>query len=137
MGELGGNSKFSAFLEKHAIPEDMPIRQKYNTRAAEWYRLNLRALAEKTEPPEPLVPGTGHLPCEGAGSPEQLMLDEIFAKAPKPDDMTSGGILIGAARGTRNGSNNRFLPSPWIQPQPAESRVKKRAREERGEEEDL
>merc|ERR1719247_693781 len=41
--ELGGNQRLKDFFKQHNIPEDMPIKQKYNTRAAEWYRKNLRA----------------------------------------------------------------------------------------------
>merc|ERR1719369_1388408 len=46
MMELGGNRRFVDFLDQHNIPHDMPIRKKYQTRAAEWYRRNLRAEAE-------------------------------------------------------------------------------------------
>merc|ERR1719424_58105 len=61
--ELGGNQKLKAFFRLHKIA-DMPIVQKYNTRAAEWYRKNLRALAEGTDQPPPLPEGTASLPSE-------------------------------------------------------------------------
>lgn len=64
MMELGGNGKLEAFFREHGIPDRMPIKQKYNTRAAEWYRKNLRSLADGSSPPAPLPPGTGHLPTE-------------------------------------------------------------------------
>jgi len=91
MMELGGNRRFREFLEEHGVDEDMPIREKYRTRAAEWYRQNLRALAEGMAPPTPLAPGTGHL---AVGSPTlpgvapsnhegQAMLDRVFAEAPE------------------------------------------------------
>mmetsp|Transcript_55593 Transcript_55593/g.107236 ORF Transcript_55593/g.107236 Transcript_55593/m.107236 type:complete len:239 (+) Transcript_55593:65-781(+) len=78
MMELGGNSRFKNFLREQGIPDSMPIRQKYNTRAAEWYRQHLRALAEGAKSPEPLPPNTGHLPQSGESSPEQLMLDKLY-----------------------------------------------------------
>lgn len=62
MMELGGNARFDDFLNKHGIDQCMQIQEKYMTRAAEWYRENLRAMAEGSTPPEPLAPGTGHLP---------------------------------------------------------------------------
>jgi len=79
MMELGGNRRFTEFLQEHKVPDDMPIRQKYRTRAAEWYRVNLLALAEGTECPEPLAPGMGHVLQSDPSSPGQLMLDRLFA----------------------------------------------------------
>eukprot|EP00439_Symbiodinium_sp_Y106_P046019 s308_g5.t2 len=38
MMELGGNERFQKFMEAQGVPEDMPIREKYSTRAAKWYR---------------------------------------------------------------------------------------------------
>mmetsp|Transcript_62494 Transcript_62494/g.145466 ORF Transcript_62494/g.145466 Transcript_62494/m.145466 type:complete len:300 (+) Transcript_62494:88-987(+) len=102
MMELGGNQRFTEFLREQGVPEDLPIRRKYLTRAAEWYRKNLKALAEGTEPPEPLPAGTGSLLAEGAVSPEQLMLDRVFAKAPTGDAMTQGGVPTSAARRSRS-----------------------------------
>eukprot|EP00929_Paragymnodinium_shiwhaense_P120431 TRINITY_DN92378_c0_g1_i1.p1 TRINITY_DN92378_c0_g1~~TRINITY_DN92378_c0_g1_i1.p1 ORF type:complete len:209 (-),score=29.84 TRINITY_DN92378_c0_g1_i1:545-1171(-) len=62
--ELGGNRKLKAFFEEQGIPDWMPIAEKYKTRAAEWYRKHLRALAEGLESPPAPEPGTGHLPME-------------------------------------------------------------------------
>jgi len=92
MMELGGNKRFQAFLREHDVPDDMPIRQKYRTRAAEWYRVNLWALAEGTDCPEPLARGTGHLPQSDLPSPGQLMLDKLFA------DAQQGLSALGAKR---------------------------------------
>mmetsp|Transcript_27938 Transcript_27938/g.64472 ORF Transcript_27938/g.64472 Transcript_27938/m.64472 type:complete len:525 (-) Transcript_27938:8-1582(-) len=72
MMELGGNRKLKDFFRQHSIPDDMPITQKYNTRAADWYRRNLRALAEGSELPAPLEDGTGHLPTSEALSTTQV-----------------------------------------------------------------
>merc|ERR1719181_2742855 len=41
MMELGGNRRFQVFLREQGVPENMPTREKYCTRAAEWYRQNL------------------------------------------------------------------------------------------------
>jgi len=79
MMELGGNRRFKDFVREQGIPDNMPIRQKYGTRAAKWYRLHLRALAEGAALPEPLPPNTGHLPECDKPSPEQLMLDKLYA----------------------------------------------------------
>jgi ADP-ribosylation factor GTPase-activating protein 1 len=88
MMELGGNSRFNNFLREHNIPEDMPIREKYGTRAAAWYRRNLRAEAEGTELPEPLPEGTGHLP-ERDALPSDAILNKVFAEAKETDDRRS------------------------------------------------
>merc|ERR1719199_633144 len=34
MMELGGNQKLKSFLEQHGVPEDLPIAEKYSTKAA-------------------------------------------------------------------------------------------------------
>merc|ERR1719324_497398 len=90
--ELGGNRRFNEFLKAQGVPEDMPIREKYSTRAAQWYRENLRAEAEESELPASLPPGTGHLPAHGSSSSTQQVLDQVFAKAPSSGSMTSGGV---------------------------------------------
>jgi hypothetical protein len=84
MMELGGNARFAEFMRAHGVPEDMPIREKYNTRAAAWYRKNLRAEAEGAELPEPLPEGTGHLP-ETSGcsnSSGEAVLNKVFSSHP-------------------------------------------------------
>lgn len=92
MMELGGNRRFSEFMAEQGVPLDMPIRDKYRTRAAKWYRENLLALAEGSEPLEPLPKGTGHLPMDFGCSPAQCHLDKVFAESPKKGSMTSGGV---------------------------------------------
>merc|ERR1711971_111102 len=91
-------------MRDHNVPEDMPIRKKYLTRAAEWYRENLLAEAEGRSGPVPLELGTGHLPvvsttaCHAAvsaGVDEQLLLDRVDAAAPPVGTMTSGGVSSG------------------------------------------
>lgn len=79
MMELGGNQRWRNFLAEQGIPEDLPIREKYSTRAAAWYRANLRAEAEGSEPPEPLPEGTGHLPSQPAPDATLAVLDQVFA----------------------------------------------------------
>eukprot|EP00747_Dinoflagellata_sp_TGD_P060826 gnl/TRDRNA2_/TRDRNA2_152221_c1_seq1.p1 gnl/TRDRNA2_/TRDRNA2_152221_c1~~gnl/TRDRNA2_/TRDRNA2_152221_c1_seq1.p1 ORF type:complete len:248 (+),score=42.98 gnl/TRDRNA2_/TRDRNA2_152221_c1_seq1:78-821(+) len=84
MMELGGNRRFFDFLKQHRIPEDMPIREKYSTRAAKWYREDLKARAHGLEPLEPLPPGTGHLPAEEeTASYENAVLDHVYSGAPQ------------------------------------------------------
>lgn len=78
MMELGGNERFRAFLIQQRVPEEMPIREKYATRAADWYRRNLRAMAEGLPGLEPLVAGTGSLPLVEEMSEVQWMLDQAF-----------------------------------------------------------
>jgi len=80
MMELGGNKKFAEFLQEHGVPDNMPIRLKYTTRAADWYRKKLLAMAEGSAPPEPLAPGTGHMPMSDAATGQQV-LDEVFRSA--------------------------------------------------------
>lgn len=93
MMELGGNRRFQEFLRTHGVNEDLPIRHKYSTRAAEWYRKNLRALVDGTTPPEPLPEGTGHLPVDGADTATHQLLDHIFSDAATVA-MTAGGVPI-------------------------------------------
>jgi len=93
MMELGGNRRFQDFLREQGIAEDVPIREKYSTRAAEWYRRNLRALAEGSPPPPPLLPGTGRLPARACDDPEARLLDLVFrevAPADRPSDWHGG-----------------------------------------------
>jgi hypothetical protein len=89
MMELGGNARFAKFMRDQGVPEDMPIREKYSTRAAACYRKNLRAEAEGGELPEPLPEGTGHLPSEdilGRSISAEALLDRVFASHPSGGD---------------------------------------------------
>lgn len=79
MMELGGNKRFQDFMDMHGVPKDLPIREKYRTRAAAWYRENLRAEAEGTALPTPLTLGSGHLPSENESDPAWAVLDRVFA----------------------------------------------------------
>jgi hypothetical protein len=92
MMELGGNGRFNKFLAEHDIPQDMPVREKYSTRAAEWYRKNLSALAEGLQSLPPLPHGTGHLPMDASPSSMKHILDEVFAESPHRGSMTLGGV---------------------------------------------
>lgn len=111
MMELGGNKRFQDFMREQGVPEDMPLRRKYSTRAAAWYRENLRAEAEGLELPAPLNPGTGHLMMDGVSTVHQALLDEVFASAPSSGSMTSGGIMISAARTPERRRSVDSLPS--------------------------
>jgi len=92
MMELGGNRRFNEFMAEQGIPVDMPIREKYRTRAAKWYRENLAALAEGLEPPAPLPQGTGHLPVDSACSSGELMMDKVFSDPSHRGSLKSAGI---------------------------------------------
>lgn len=106
MMRLGGNHRFSTFMRLHGVPEDMPIRGKYQTRAAEWYRENLLAEAEGRPGPQALEIGIGHLPSLTSAAPavkvaglpqahsERYTLDDVFAQAPRAGSMTQGGIAV-------------------------------------------
>mmetsp|Transcript_109731 Transcript_109731/g.261575 ORF Transcript_109731/g.261575 Transcript_109731/m.261575 type:complete len:230 (+) Transcript_109731:79-768(+) len=76
MMELGGNERFQKFMEAQGVPEDMPIREKYSTRAAKWYREALRAEAEGQPLPAPLAPGSGPLPAESPEARGRPALEE-------------------------------------------------------------
>lgn len=92
MMELGGNQRWNDFLLEQGIPEDMPIREKYSTRGAAWYRACLRAEADGLDPPAPLPPGTGHLSMHDKPNPALTVLDRVYASVQsgnsvKQDDM--------------------------------------------------
>mmetsp|Transcript_1891 Transcript_1891/g.4823 ORF Transcript_1891/g.4823 Transcript_1891/m.4823 type:complete len:302 (-) Transcript_1891:250-1155(-) len=86
MMELGGNRRFLDYMRAQNVPEDMPIREKYSTKAAEWYRRYLRALAEERELPEPLPEGTGHLPATDSAALTTAVLDRVYADVPARED---------------------------------------------------
>eukprot|EP00928_Gymnodinium_smaydae_P035975 TRINITY_DN25229_c0_g2_i2.p1 TRINITY_DN25229_c0_g2~~TRINITY_DN25229_c0_g2_i2.p1 ORF type:complete len:241 (+),score=49.45 TRINITY_DN25229_c0_g2_i2:54-725(+) len=71
MMRLGGNARFREFLESQGVGDDMPVAQKYATRAADWYRRNLRRLANDQPPLEPLPAGEGALP-----SPSEIRMPD-------------------------------------------------------------
>lgn len=77
--EIGGNKRWNSFLEEHGIPQDLPIREKYSTRAAAWYREMLRAEAEGLEPPLPLPRGSGCLSTHEAPNRTLDVLDRVYS----------------------------------------------------------
>lgn len=111
MMELGGNQRFNDYLRSQGVPDDMPIRLKYSTRAAQWYREDLRAEAEGSERPAPLPMGTGHLPIEGS-SKNQILLDKVYATTPCETSCSSPSL--GQARHSRKGLPNSARPSPSV-----------------------
>lgn len=126
MMELGGNQPFMDFLREQGIPEDMPIREKYSTRAVDWYRRDLRARAEGTERPEPLPPGTGHLPVLGMASKTHLVLDKVFARACCENEVDV------AVRSTSKRLGSSCRPSPRAGTRPTPVRRRRSADSPRG-----
>lgn len=57
----GGNARCRAYFEDQKIAQ-LPIQQKYKTRAAAHWRLTVKALSEGRDLPPALTPGTGALP---------------------------------------------------------------------------
>jgi len=98
MMQIGGNERFNKFMLEQKVPADMPIREKYRTKAAKWYREALRAEAEGLPLPEPLEPGEGPLPEESVQSAEGQLLDEVFARVPHQGTMTAGGVPFGSRK---------------------------------------
>lgn len=106
MMELGGNKRFKDFMGQHGVPDDWPIRKKYSTRAAAWYRENLKAEAEGSDLPAPLEVGTGHLAAEGMAeesTTQASLLDRVFASIPSSSSTTAaGGVCLDARKSTHN-----------------------------------
>jgi len=116
MMELGGNKRFQDFMRQQGVPEDWPIRKKYSTRAAAWYRENLKAEAAGSDLPAALEAGTGHLPidgtAEGSSTAQAALLDKVFAAAPDSRSMTAGGVSLGSSVSSRNkAASTRPRPS--------------------------
>merc|ERR1719499_834676 len=113
--ELGGNRRFEDFMAQQGIPRDLPLRQKYRTRAAEWYRIHLRALAQGDPLPDPLPEGTGHLPMEEDDcDPETCnKLDEVFAR-PSTGCLTSRSIQESSAIARRFSDDDVFCVPAWV-----------------------
>jgi len=93
MMELGGNQRWTDFLCEQGIREDMPIREKYSTCAAAWYRTCLRAEAEGLEPPAPLPPGTGHLLAHDRSDPALAVLDRVYASVHCGNSMKQDAMM--------------------------------------------
>jgi len=119
MMELGGNQRWTDFLIEQGIPKDMPIREKYSTRAAAWYRASLRAEAEGLEPPTPLPPGTGHLPMHGKPNPALAVLDRVYssvqcANALKQDTMMQALVLHARAEALQRKPQSTSSVPEWM-----------------------
>ncbi|KAG2427385.1 hypothetical protein HYH02_014605 [Chlamydomonas schloesseri] len=68
--QLGGNAKLNAFLKQYGIEKNTDIKDKYNSRAAEFYREKLRAAVEGRDytPPSPAEVGPPVLSGGGMGA---------------------------------------------------------------------
>lgn len=118
MMEIGGNDRFNKFMLEHNVPADMPIREKYSTKAAKWYREALRAEAEGLPLPAPLEPGEGLLPSEGVQSSEGQLLDQVFARVPEQRSMTAGGVPVKSSKARKISSRSQTSKSGLVQKWP-------------------
>lgn len=94
--EVGGNRRLREFFRSQGIRDNLPIQQKYNTRAAQWYRRYLRSLAEGTPPPPPLPEGTGHLPASDRPNSPTALWQDFPAPGERPT-AAAGTSLPGRA----------------------------------------
>ncbi len=68
---LGGNDKLNSFLSQYGVAKETDIRDKYNSKAAEFYREKIRAECEGrsyTPPPPSAVPSMARPKSYAAGS---------------------------------------------------------------------
>lgn len=101
--ELGGNGRLRAYFETSGI-DKMPIRTKYNTKAAEYYRVQLRAQLEGKEPPPPISKEEGQkLVTTGA---ESSMTSGFNRTGSQPIDMS--GSHSNLAQQDGNGGDGLF-----------------------------
>ena len=49
---VGGNARLNAFLEKHGVPPNLPIPQKYGSETCKYYRRLILARRDEKPPPK-------------------------------------------------------------------------------------
>lgn len=82
--KVGGNKRLMEVMRQQGVPDEMPVRQRYATVAAAWYRQVLRAEVRGESPPPPPSYGTGSLPTaavhvdDGVASRSQKLLSNAF-----------------------------------------------------------
>lgn len=59
--QMGGNAKLNAFLKEYGIPKHTDIKEKYNSKPAEFYREKIRAEVDG-RPYKPPLPSEVHVP---------------------------------------------------------------------------
>ncbi|EER15203.1 ADP-ribosylation factor GTPase-activating protein, putative [Perkinsus marinus ATCC 50983] len=99
--ELGGNSKFNKFCREMGI-DKMSISEKYNTKAAEYYRNYIQALADGTAPPERPSVADGKMPAYPP--PASSTSGSQRSASPPP------GSGFDSSNGYSNGSNTQRQP---------------------------
>lgn len=121
MMQEGGNSKLKIVFEEHGIT-GMPIKEKYGTKAAAYYRELLRAVSESRSGPLALARGTGAEPALGAATPSPPVSPHVASVAvtgdmartvsPGPQDLGGRDQADEGARMMTGFGNPNFAQQP-------------------------
>ena len=79
--EVGGNSNFSKFLEEFGLLS-LPAKDRYNTKACEWYRQKITALATGLPVPPPCDRAVALEPVYQSASPSNKNENAAFGSTP-------------------------------------------------------
>ncbi|PNH08809.1 ADP-ribosylation factor GTPase-activating protein AGD7 [Tetrabaena socialis] len=107
--QAGGNGKLNAFLKQYGVEKGMDIKDKYNTKAAEFFRDQLRAQLEGREytPPPPSAVGPAASSMPKAGSTHGLAAQSPQASPAKRGDDEWGDWGDKDARGGQTGPSGK------------------------------
>ena len=72
----GGNSKFAEFVKRYGL-DSFPIEARYNTKACEWYRQRVSAIASGQDEPAQFNESEGRMPAYQPVSPVRAKPDGI------------------------------------------------------------
>jgi ADP-ribosylation factor GTPase-activating protein 1 len=107
--QLGGNSKFNNFISPYGIPKNTDIKEKYNTKAAEFYREKIRAEVDGrsyTAPGPNEVPRPLPRPKTFAGTRNTSSISNNN----NGNDWDDWGGNINGTRGNANAANAHAQP---------------------------